>query len=148
MSSCISTIFADSGTSTPMRRRHLVSRMSCMISRSKLTYSLPFDGWRMISVACSPALLASIDLVHAMCHSVSNSTIVRAIRLYVFTIFLLSFVVIRFWFAWNLPIGSSIRRISWRDHRMFPETGGALRTCGGACFCFSYSRCTVSRSRP
>ena len=102
----------------------------------------------MISVACSPAFDASIDLVHARCHSVSNSMMVRAIRLYVLTIFFDSLLVITFWFAANLSIGSSMRRISWRDHMMLPATGGALRTTGGLPFCFSYSSCTVSKSRP
>ena len=57
-------MLACSGTATDIRCRQRLSRMSCRISPSKFTLSLPVCGCRMISVACSPALAASIDLQH------------------------------------------------------------------------------------
>lgn len=47
-----SAILADSGISIPMRSNILASRISCRISWSKFTYSLPSSGCRIISVAC------------------------------------------------------------------------------------------------
>ena len=126
-----------SGTSTPIRCRYLVSRMSCMISLSKLTSKLPVSGWRTMSVACSPALESSMDLRHARSHSVSNATSAFATVLYVFTVRLLSLVRMIISLAANLRMGSSMRRSSCRDHMMSPATGGALRGNAGACLCFS-----------
>mmetsp|Transcript_21952 Transcript_21952/g.64634 ORF Transcript_21952/g.64634 Transcript_21952/m.64634 type:complete len:292 (-) Transcript_21952:1668-2543(-) len=147
-SSCASTILALSGTSCPIRIRHLVSRSSCRISRSKLTCRRPVFGCLTKSVACRPDLAASMPLVHARCQSVSNSTMVRAILLYTLMSFFDSLVAISAGFSLNCSIGLSMRRISWRAHITLPVTGGELRTVGGDTFCFSYRRCTVSRSTP
>jgi hypothetical protein len=44
-------------------------------------------------------------------------------------------------------MGASMRRSSWRAHRMWPATRGALRGSGGFSLCRSYSACTPARSR-
>ena len=67
----------------------------------------------------------------------------RTILLYVLTTFFDSFVFIS-GVSLNEAIGPSIRRINWRAHMTFPVTGGAFRTQGGCCFCFSYNRCTCA----
>jgi len=48
----------------PMRLRHLASRIRVRISSSKLTYSLLLSRWRMMSVACRPALALSTSATH------------------------------------------------------------------------------------
>ncbi len=130
---------------------HTHNRMSCKISRSKLTKSMPLRGCRMMRVACNPDLAASMDLHHACCHSVSYSISARATLLYVRMIFLASFVVVMFLLFLNFFIGISILRRSWRDHRMLPATGDALRIVGGAWQKFSkvsaraYFLCKVNK---
>mmetsp|Transcript_56295 Transcript_56295/g.182819 ORF Transcript_56295/g.182819 Transcript_56295/m.182819 type:complete len:230 (-) Transcript_56295:2057-2746(-) len=65
--SCSNTILAASGISMPpMRSMHLVSRMSCRISASKLTWNrMPSSGCLIISVACKPVFTASMEFTQA-----------------------------------------------------------------------------------
>lgn len=81
LSSCSSTMRADSGTSTPMACRQRVSRSSVATSRSKLTSRAPLSGARASSGADSPDRAPSTDLTQARCQSASNSTSAAAMRL-------------------------------------------------------------------
>ena len=148
LASCSSTTLADSGISMPMRSRHLASRISCRISASKLTYRRPSSGWRMMSVACRPALAVSMDDAHAEYHSHSNASSTRATLLYCFTILRASFVCSTVGCCLNTRMGASMRRSRLRAHRMLPATGGMLRGTMGLCLNFSYCACTMSSSCP
>mmetsp|Transcript_33352 Transcript_33352/g.78344 ORF Transcript_33352/g.78344 Transcript_33352/m.78344 type:complete len:361 (+) Transcript_33352:412-1494(+) len=138
---------ARSGTATPMRERALASAQSRSTCGSRLIAYALLSGWRTSSVAMMPARCASMALPHASVHRYSNSISVRAIRLYILTVFFASRVpIVSCALSVKTIIGPSIRSSSWRAHAIAPATGGVLRPIGGAVRCASYMACTASRS--